>query len=331
MQKQVTIGVPIYKRLNYLPDVLRIVAAQDYPNVELLVSDNGMNGRRVHEIVAAHYARPHRVRQNPSTVPMSLHFNQIINDAAGDYFVLLADDDEISANYVSELLRLMERNPQTAVAFGIQETVDEAGNVVARSSDVLPGILSGTDFIRSAWGTHEYGYKSFSTFLARTADLRACGGFPDFCVGRGNDDALVVKLCLNSYVAFTSQCVFRKRFYAASFGFSASVADIGKAMRDFLRFLESDDTIRRFAHDHPARWRDAKHCLIEMIWKTYHETWADTPDGRRHPLQWAKAGFAMPFIPAYYRAVAQTLLRALGSPVARRVRRLASSGAGPAV
>jgi hypothetical protein len=72
MQKQVTIGVPIYKRLNYLPDVLRIVAAQDYPNVELLVSDNGMNGRRVHEIVAAHYARPHRVRQNPSTVPMSL-------------------------------------------------------------------------------------------------------------------------------------------------------------------------------------------------------------------------------------------------------------------
>ena len=63
--KLVTIALPIYKRLEYLPHVLGIVAAQDYPDIELLVSDNGMNGTRVREIVEASYPRPYRFRQNP--------------------------------------------------------------------------------------------------------------------------------------------------------------------------------------------------------------------------------------------------------------------------
>lgn len=45
MHKLVTIGVPIYERLQHLPRVLEIAASQDYSNIELLVSDNGENGR----------------------------------------------------------------------------------------------------------------------------------------------------------------------------------------------------------------------------------------------------------------------------------------------
>lgn len=46
MSKLVTIGIPIYRRLEYLPQVLKIVEEQDYPSIELLVSDNGMNGTK---------------------------------------------------------------------------------------------------------------------------------------------------------------------------------------------------------------------------------------------------------------------------------------------
>ena len=96
MTKLVTIGIPVYRRLDFLPHVLNVVNSQDYPDIELIVSDNGMNGSTVHDIVKKYYFRPSRFRQNSSTVGMSIHFNQIINEASGEYFILLADDDEIS-------------------------------------------------------------------------------------------------------------------------------------------------------------------------------------------------------------------------------------------
>jgi glycosyltransferase involved in cell wall biosynthesis len=308
MNKLVTIGIPIYKRLEYLPNVLKIVASQDYPAIELLVSDNGMNGSVVREIVDRNYSRPSRFRQNLSTVGMSIHFNQIINEAAGEYFVLLADDDEISSSYVSELVTLMERYPRASVAMAVQETVDEAGSLLRRSSERVPEILSGTDFIRAVWATHEFGYESLSTFLARTDNLIDCGGYPDFWKGSGNDDALIVKLCLDNFIALSSRCAFRKRCYDSSYGYSQTSQDLARGIRDFLSFVDIDPILRRFAHDHPSQWLETKDVLVEMAWSTYYVRWAEMYKQRLSSLQWVKAGFALPFIPEYYKAMTRTLI-----------------------
>jgi Glycosyl transferase family 2 len=41
MTDVMSIVIPIYKRLNSLPGVLQAVARQDYPHIDLIVSDNG--------------------------------------------------------------------------------------------------------------------------------------------------------------------------------------------------------------------------------------------------------------------------------------------------
>jgi glycosyltransferase involved in cell wall biosynthesis len=320
MNKLVTVGIPIYKRLEYLPSVLKIVGWQDYPNVELIVSDNGMNGPAVREIVDRYYSRAYRLRQNPSTVDMSIHFNQIIQEASGEYFILLADDDEISSNYVSELVSLLERHPQASLAMGIQETMDETGTLMRSSSDKVPELLPGPDFIRAIWGNHEYGYESVSTFLARTSSLIKSGGFPDFCKGSGNDDALVVKLCLNNFVALTSGCAFRKRYYDTSYGYAMTTQDLARGIRDLLQFLDTNPVLQEFACDHPPEWRSTKDILVKMAWKTYYLRWADMYRQRLSPLEWAKAGFELPFIPEYYKAMIQTLLAAAVTPFSRAIK-----------
>ena len=66
MKPLVTIGIPIYKRLHFLPDVLRVVNSQDYPNIELIVSDNGVNNSKVPKLIAQYYSRPYKYRQNLS-------------------------------------------------------------------------------------------------------------------------------------------------------------------------------------------------------------------------------------------------------------------------
>jgi hypothetical protein len=240
---------------------------------------------------------------------MSIHFNQIIQEAYGDYFVLLADDDEISSNYVSELVNLLERHPQASVAISMQETVDEAGTLVRRSSERVPEILSGPEFIRAAWGTHEYRFESFSTFLARTDSLIKCGGYPDFWKGSGNDDALIVKLCLHNFITLSSRCAFRKRCHDGSYGFSQTTQDLARGIKDFLKFVDTNPILRQFGCEHPDQWRATKHVLVTMAWTTYYYRWANMYKKTLSPWQWVKAGFALPFIPEYYKAVVHALMQ----------------------
>jgi glycosyltransferase involved in cell wall biosynthesis len=311
MSKLVTIGIPVYTRFEYIPHVLDIVASQDYPNIELIISDNGMNGTAVPKLVDAHYAKPYRFRQNPSTVDISTHFNQLIHSATGDYCVVLADDDEITPNYVSELVGLLERHPEASVAMSLQQTIDESGKLLRSSLDTVPEILSGTEFIKAAWDTHEYRFESFSTFLAKTSKLVSSGGFPTFWTGTGDDDALMIKLSLGSFVAFSTRCAYRKRYSESSDGYAVAIPDLARGLRDFLVFLDSDPILQDYAASHPAEWRESRRCLVEMTWKTYYYRWSDLYRKRLGTLEWARAAFHFPFVPAYYRAVTRTFMETL--------------------
>src|SRR5918996_2871932 len=307
MSKLVTIGVPIYKRLEYLPNVLNVVARQDYPHIELLVSDNGMNGSKVPEIVKRHYSRPFTFRQNPSTVGISVHFNQIVKAASGEYFVLLQDDDEISPNYVSELVSRLERHPEASIAISRQEIINETGDKIAQSEAELPDILSGADFVPDAWQSHKYMFECLATFLARTNDIKACGAYPDFRKGSHNDNALMIKLSLNSYIAFSTNCSFRWRAYETSHGWSISIWDLAADTRQFLRFLETDPTILKFSSARPVEWKKLKSILVRMAWHTYFTRWNDIYRDRLTRPQWLATAFAMPPIPDYYKNVALVL------------------------
>jgi glycosyltransferase involved in cell wall biosynthesis len=307
MAKLVTIAIPVYKRLHYLPHVLDIVAAQDYPNIELLVSDNGMNGSTIPDIVNRSYPKPHKFRQNAATVNMSTHFNQLIQNASGEYLVILADDDEISSNYVSDLVGLLEKHPQVSVALSIQESIDETGNLISRSKDTVPEIMSGPDFVRSIWGTRDYGFRSLSTFMAKTQQLRANGGWPIFRVAQGDEDALIVKLCLDNFIAFSTRSTFRKRYDDSTDQGSLPILELAKGVRDFLRFFDTDPKIMSYAAAHPTVWAESKRHLVTNAWRTYYFRWAGMYKRRMPPAQWVMAAFALPLIPNYYKAVARTL------------------------
>lgn len=307
----VTVALPIYKRLEYLPQALKTIESQDYPFIELLVSDNGMNGDKVREAVQSGYSRPHRFRQNPTSVEIIAHFNQLVHEATGEYFVILCDDDEISPNYVSELVRQLEAHPEAAIAFSGQEVIDVSGQVLKASVNELPEIVSGSEFILATWKSAQFGFKSVSAFVARTARMKAVGGYPSFTRGTHPDDAMVVMLCLENHVLLNSKCVWRNRLYDSSYGMSLPIDDLAAATREFLEFLDSNPTIGKFAACKPAEWARLKACLVKMAWRTYHSRWS-TMYRRRMPfLHWVRAAFALPYIPAYYKSVGRSFMESL--------------------
>lgn len=299
-KKLVTVAIPVCERLEYLPRALDSVRRQDYPRVELIVSDNG-GSPAVPDIVERYYGKAFRFRQNSITVPVAAHFNQLVDAASGEYFVLLSDDDEISPNYLSSLVGRLDRNPRASLALCRVEAMDKSGGTTASSDEMPlpPPVMTGPSFVR-AWCLYAHKFICFATNLSRTAEVRALGGYPTLESGHGIDNALVVKLCLNGQVVFTADCTFRYRIHDASYGQSASCAALARGSREFLRFLDTDPHLLRFANAHPEAWAETKDLLIRMTYRNYLARWVRVHRRRMSPWAWVKAAFALPGIPASY-------------------------------
>jgi glycosyltransferase involved in cell wall biosynthesis len=302
--KLVTIAIPIYKRLSYLPGVLKAVEAQDYQHIELIVSDNGKNGSKMTDIIEKCYSRPVLVRQTTTTVNIPSHYHQCLSEATGEYFVWLADDDLISANFVSELMQTLEAYPEARVAIAHEEMIDRTGRVVRRSSREIPSLLSGADLIRS-WS--RYQYENWSTLLARKKDLIECGGYAHTPWGTASDDLLLMKLCFKGPAAFNQRCTFQWRWDETGFGYGISIQQLAEDHRCLFELLETDPVIMAFKQEQPALWAELKHLIMTMTWGEYFHRWNTMYRKRLSLVPWAKSAFGLPFPPEYYRMVRSEL------------------------
>ncbi len=311
MSTSVTIAIPIYKRLEYLPGVLRTLQAQTHDNLDILISDNGLIGPKLEEIVDQHLTRPYRLRRNPEIVGITDHFNQLAREAAGEYFVLLSDDDEISPNYVSSLASALDSDPDIGVALGKLDVIDEHGTVVPRKNGGmdLPPIMSGREFVH-AWCHSVYNFVCFATNMARTADIKRVGGYPESLpMGTSIDNALLLKLCGDRRIALAFDATFRYRVYEASHGLALPYRELARDLKAFLRFLDKDPVLQSFGNADRASWSAMKSDLREMTWRTYRHRWKGMYRNRLSAIDWVRAAFAMPFITPYYWSVIVTIFR----------------------
>jgi glycosyltransferase involved in cell wall biosynthesis len=323
MSTLVTIGLPLYRRMDFLPAALSSVAAQDHPDIDLLISDNGQNSEAsIRELIERYYSKPYRFRRNAATVAPTVHYNQLIDEARGDYFTLLCDDDEISSNFVSELLPMVDDHPDTAVAIARQEIIDGEGRMVRHSCDEMPAVMTGSDFLRAIC-RYDLRLECLVTNLARTADLRRCGGYLDTPRASHSDNALMVKLVLNRKVRLTPHATFRWRIDGLSHGWNISILDLAADTRHFLRFLNRDPLVVEASRSLGVEWDETKRELVKMAWQTYLNRWKTMYRDRLSFHDWALAAFALPPIPAYYRDALGIMRRAAadrGRPWFRRRR-----------
>src|SRR6266851_278874 len=97
MNPLVTLAITTLNRPDYLRETLLSVLAQDYSNLDILVSDNGSNAETL--AVARALSRDDarvRFRRNDATVSVNEHFNQCVQAARGELFTIVNDDDLIN-------------------------------------------------------------------------------------------------------------------------------------------------------------------------------------------------------------------------------------------
>ncbi|HEY0073272.1 MAG TPA: glycosyltransferase family 2 protein [Abditibacteriaceae bacterium] len=115
----VSIGLPAYNREKLIGRAIESALGQDYKNIELIISDNASTDG-TEAICRAYAARDARLRyfRQPVNRGGTANFNTVFNEARGEYFLWLGDDDWFDLNYVSSCVRWLEEHSHYVLAYG---------------------------------------------------------------------------------------------------------------------------------------------------------------------------------------------------------------------
>ncbi len=170
----VTIGIPTYNRFDgYFPRALEAALTQDYPNLEIVVSDNASSDGTEAFMRGLDDPRVKYVR-HPSNIGAHANFNACLDNATGDYFLLFHDDDMIDTAFVSSCVRALGGRTDVGLVRTGVRVIDGAGRVAAVQP--LTGPHPTAEAVFEAWFARKTPLYLAST-LYNTAHLRAAGGF----------------------------------------------------------------------------------------------------------------------------------------------------------
>ena len=128
--------VPYYNHNAYINECLDSVLSDSYPNKEIIIIDDGstepaMNlkvwlGEHEHDIRIVYKKRANK--------GVTKTLNELIMLARGSYLVLLASDDYLINNTVSERVKILKENPDKLFLLSDAEVIDEYGEPIVDSN-----------------------------------------------------------------------------------------------------------------------------------------------------------------------------------------------------
>lgn len=124
----VSIGLPVRNGEEFLAGAIRSVLEQDYPHLELVISDNASDDgteRICREFAGADSrVRYYRQRENIGILSNFIHVQKL---ADGAYFKWIGDDDWLEPSYVSRCVEVLSEDPALVLVTTQQGFVDPDG------------------------------------------------------------------------------------------------------------------------------------------------------------------------------------------------------------
>jgi len=131
----ISVIVPLYNHENYVEECLNSLKNQDYPNVEIIICDDGSTDHSVAVVRKWCVDNPEinvtLIQQENKGVCYTL--NKMVKVAQGEYVALCASDDALTDNSLSVRYEFLINEAGSAV-ISDSFTIDERSNIVNKSS-----------------------------------------------------------------------------------------------------------------------------------------------------------------------------------------------------
>lgn len=142
MQYEVTIGIPIYRAVDYIAKTLESALNQSFESIEYLVVDDfGEDGSMaiVEKLQKEHpRGKDIRILYNTQNKGVGVSRNRILDEASGRYLYFLDSDDLIEPETIQLLVNII-REHNADVAYGSMERIDILGGSLVQSF-ILPNL-----------------------------------------------------------------------------------------------------------------------------------------------------------------------------------------------
>ncbi len=207
----VSIGLPVYNGERYLRAALDSLIGQDYPNLELILSDNASTDATA--AICREYAtrdpriRYYRLHHNIGAVT---NFKRVAQLARGTYFKWAAFDDLRSPTYLSACVAALQADLRAVLCCTGLRLIDEDGQEVDEATwthGIRPVGRTPWQRIRAV-AQASYWYDIYG-LMRRTALQQTRGLLPIW----GSDVVLLLELCLRGRVLYVPEKLFTYRVF----------------------------------------------------------------------------------------------------------------------
>ncbi|MBE0669590.1 MAG: glycosyltransferase family 2 protein [Anaerolineales bacterium] len=145
----VSIGIPTYNRANgFLKQAVQASLKQTYRNIEIIVSDNHSTDNTEEVVSSFKDSRIKYFRQSEN-IGMNNNFNFCVNQAKGEYFCLLPDDDLIDPDFAEACLKAVNQGSEVGIIRTGTRIIDKEGKTVAEYPNRVNG--SSAEDLFMAW------------------------------------------------------------------------------------------------------------------------------------------------------------------------------------
>lgn len=170
----VTIAIPTYNRADYyLQQSLGSALSQTYQNIEIIVSDNCSTDNT--QAFVRSFSEPRlRYFRHDKNIGANNNFNYCLEQAKGDYFLLLQDDDMIDNDFVEVCITTAAKSKDIGIIRTGTRIIDSEGEVIAEAVNNVVGLTTEEFFM--GWFANKTALYLCST-LFHTERLMKIGGF----------------------------------------------------------------------------------------------------------------------------------------------------------
>lgn len=133
----VSVLIPAYNHENYIQETIESIINQTYPNIELIILDDGSKDKTWEKITELkpkcenRFVKSHfETKQNEGTC---ITLNKLLKLSSGEFVYIIASDDLAKPQAIEEEVKFLQDNPDYALAVGDNEYVDSMGKQIFRT------------------------------------------------------------------------------------------------------------------------------------------------------------------------------------------------------
>lgn len=133
----VSVLIPAYNHENYIQKTIESIINQTYPNIELIILDDGSKDKTWEKITELkpkcenRFVKSHfETKQNEGTC---ITLNKLLKLSSGEFVYIIASDDLAKPQAIEKEVKFLQNNPDYALAVGDNEYVDSMGKQIFRT------------------------------------------------------------------------------------------------------------------------------------------------------------------------------------------------------